>query len=145
LAVAAVLAASVQGSSAAACRPTPTDAFGPFGRGMPPLRAKTGSGHVLTGVVLASPDCHAVRGAQVQFWQSNRRGQYTLALSATVMTDGAGHFRYTSPPPGGSQGGEPHIHIRVVADGYKPLLTRYAAGQGARRGNVRLVLEPEDL
>jgi protocatechuate 3,4-dioxygenase beta subunit len=142
LAVAAALVGTVDVDAAGSCRPTPTDAFGPFGSGLPPLRAKTGTGHVLTGVVLGAPDCRPVRRAQVQLWQSNRRGQYTRALSATVLTDAAGRFRYESPTPSGR---EPHIHIRVVAEGFRPLLTRYVAGVGAHRGSVRLVLEPEDL
>lgn len=149
LAVAAsvVVAASAGTGSAGAqtCRATPTDAFGPFGRGMPPIRAKTGRGHVLTGTVLSALGCDPLRGAQVQFWQANKKGRYTRALSATVLTDRAGRFRYTGPVPTSYNGGEPHVHIRVIADGHEPLLSRYVPARGARRGSIRLVLIPEDL
>ncbi len=131
-------------SSAASCRATPPDAFGPFGRGLPPIRAKTGSGHVLTGVVLSALDCKPIRRAQVQFWQSNKKGTYTRALSATVITNSAGRFRYTSPVPTTYEGREPHIHIRVIARGHEPLLSRYVP-RGTRRGTIRLVLVPADL
>jgi protocatechuate 3,4-dioxygenase beta subunit len=127
------------------CRPTPEDAFGPFGRGTPPLRAKIGAGHVLTGVVLSALDCNPIRGAQVQLWQSNRNGRYTTAGSATVITDRTGRFRFEGPYPSSYTGRRPHIHIRVFARLHKPLLSRYEPKEGARSGRVRLVLEPDEL
>jgi protocatechuate 3,4-dioxygenase beta subunit len=108
------------------------------------MRARTGRGHVLTGTVRSALGCGPLRGAQVQFWQSNRKGQYTHALSATVLTNRAGRFRYVSPFPASYEGREPHIHIRVIARGHRPLLSRYVP-RGARRGSIRLVLVPEDL
>jgi protocatechuate 3,4-dioxygenase beta subunit len=143
--VAVAAAAGAESAGAQACRATPTDAFGPFGRGMPPIRARTGRGHVLTGTVLSALGCGPLRGAQAQFWQSNRKGEYVRALSATVLTNRAGRFRYTSPFPASYEGREPHIHIRVIADGHRPLLSRYVPARGAQRGSIRLVLIPEDL
>jgi protocatechuate 3,4-dioxygenase beta subunit len=143
--VVAVATGGTGSAGAQGCRATPPDAFGPFGRGMPPIRAKTGTGHVLTGSVLSALGCGPLRGAQVQFWQSNKRGRYTRALSATVLTDRAGRFRYVSPIPVSYEGREPHIHIRVIADAHEPLLSRYVPRKGARRGTIRLVLVPEDL
>jgi protocatechuate 3,4-dioxygenase beta subunit len=147
LAVAAVVFAPAGSSDTitASCRPTPTDSFGPFGRGLPPVRSKTGTGHVLSGVVLSALDCRPLRGAQVQFWQSNRKGTYTRRLSATVLTDHAGRFRYQSPRPTSYEGLPPHIHIRVIAKGHEPLLTRYVPARGARRASIRLVLIPAVL
>jgi protocatechuate 3,4-dioxygenase beta subunit len=109
------------------------------------MRAKTGRGHVLTGTVRSALGCGPLRGAQVQFWQSNRKGEYTPRLSATVLTDRAGRFRYTSPFPASYEGREPHIHIRVIASNHRTLLSRYVPARGARHGNIRLVLVPEDL
>jgi protocatechuate 3,4-dioxygenase beta subunit len=131
-------------SHAATCTPTPNDGFGPFGRGMPPVRAKTGTGHVLTGVVISALDCKPIAGARVEFWQSNKKGIYVKALSATVFTSRAGRFRYESPRPTSYQGLPAHIHLRVVARGHEVLLSRYVPN-GARRGNVRLVLVPARL
>jgi protocatechuate 3,4-dioxygenase beta subunit len=146
LAAAGVIAASAAAApSAYRCSPTPTDGFGPFGRGAPPVRAKIGTGHVLTGVVLSAGDCQPLAGAQVQFWQSNRKGQYTLALSGTVITDRAGRFRFQGPYPAAYEGRPPHIHVRVVARDHFTLLARYEPRPGARRGSLRFVLEPDDL
>src|SRR6266511_2034484 len=140
-----LLAPGLEGRATAACAPTLQDGFGPFGRSMPPMRAKIGTGHVLTGVVLSALDCRPLRGAQVQFWQSNKNGRYTMAGSATVITDRAGRFRFEGPVPTAYEGREGHIHIRVIAHGFKPLLTRYVPPRGSRRGEVRLVLDPEQL
>ena len=126
------------------CEPTPDDGAGPFGRGEPPLRGKIGKGHVLTGVVLSALDCRPIRGARVQFWQSNRQGRYVTATSGTVVTNRLGQFRFEGPYPT-SYGRQPHIHIRVHAPVHRVLLTRYVPREGARTGRVRLVLEPEDL
>jgi protocatechuate 3,4-dioxygenase beta subunit len=146
--VAAMLAvgsAGGTGAAAATCRPTPDDGAGPFGRGAPPLRSKTGTGHVLTGVVLSAFGCTPLRGAQVQLWQANRNYEYVRRLSATVLTDRSGRFRYESPLPVSHEGRPPHIHLRVIARGHEPLLTRYVLVQGTKRGHVRLVLVPLDL
>jgi protocatechuate 3,4-dioxygenase beta subunit len=144
VALALAAGAGAAGSpAAAACRATPNDGFGPFGRGLPPLRSKTGTGHVLTGVVLSALDCSPLRGAQVQFWQSNAKGAYTRALSATVLTDRSGRFRYQSPRPTSYEGLPPHIHIRVIAKGHEMLLTRFIPAKGARRSSIRLVLVPQ--
>jgi protocatechuate 3,4-dioxygenase beta subunit len=127
------------------CTPTTPDAAGPFGRGMPPVRAKIGAGHVLTGVVLSALDCRPLVRARVELWQSNAKGQYTRATSATVVTDRSGRFRFEGPYPSSYEGRQPHIHLRVSARLHAPLLSRYVPAKGTRRGNVRLVLELEQL
>ena len=139
------LAAASSAAPAAGCRPTPTDGFGPFGRGSPPLRASIGSGHVLTGLVLSARDCKPIRGARVELWQAGRNGRYTKATSATVLADAAGRFRFRGPRPGRYGAGEPHIHLRVVAPAHELLLTRYVVRGAARAGAVRLVLAPHAI
>ncbi len=146
VAVAALAAVSAGGAArAASCKATPNDGFGPFGRGLPPVRAKTGTGHVLTGVVLSAFDCKPIRGAQVQFWQSNARGVYTKKLSATVFSGRNGRFRYQSPKPAAEEGFPGHIHVRVIAKGYETLLSRVVPAKGAKRTTVRFVLVPSAL
>jgi protocatechuate 3,4-dioxygenase beta subunit len=145
-AVTGVLAAPAAGApDAASCRPTPTDAFGPFGRGTPPLRAKIGTGHVLTGVILSSLDCRPLAGARVELWQSNRNGVYTRAGSASVLTNSAGRFRFEGPYPASYEGRSPHIHIRVFARAHESLLTRFVPAPRERTGSVRLVLRPANV
>ena len=145
------LAVLVSGDVAAApaapgCPPTLDDGAGPFGRGAPPRRAKIGTGHVLTGVVLSSVDCSPITGARVHLWQANRRGEYVRAGSGTVVTDTAGRFRFEGPKPVSYEGRPPHIHLRVVAAEHELLVTRYVLrSRTTSRGNLRLVLTPQRL
>jgi protocatechuate 3,4-dioxygenase beta subunit len=146
LVVAAVASATAGAGAAgvrAECTPTPTSGGGPD-RGFVGLRAKIGTGHVLTGVVLAAPSCRPVPDAKVSFWQSNRKGVYTNAGRGAVLTDKSGRFRFEGPMPFPYDGRPAHIHIKVVARDYEPLYTEYEPN-GARTGNVRLVLVPAAL
>jgi protocatechuate 3,4-dioxygenase beta subunit len=140
----ALFAGAASPAPTQACRATPEDAFGPFGRVSPPLRAKIGTGHVLTGIVLSAVDCKPIRGARVDFWQSNKAGLYTRATSGSVRTNADGRFRFEGPRPVSYEGRPAHIHIRVVAKFHEMLLTRYEP-HGARRGSVRLVLVPSQV
>jgi protocatechuate 3,4-dioxygenase beta subunit len=142
LAAGALVAPMGEAAPAAACAPTAPDAFGPFGRSIPPLRAKIGQGHVLTGTVLSSVNCAPLAGAQVQLWQVNKNGRYTVAGSATVVTDRSGRFRFEGPYPPQYEGIPPHIHLRVVARNHVTLLARYVPAPRERRGTIRLVLRP---
>ena len=135
-------AAQSSSPAANACRPTPTDAFGPFGRGTPPFRSKIGTGHVLAGVVLSALDCRPLRRARVELWQADRNGQYTRAGSASVLTDRDGRFRFEGPFPPSYEGRPGHIHMRIFAANHEALMTRYVPPRGSRRGTVRLVLRP---
>ena len=143
--VAAATSAAAVGAQAASCTATAPDAFGPFGRGMPPVRSKIGSGHVLTGVVLSAAGCKPLRHASVQFWQANRNGVYTRAGSATVFTDRNGRFRFEGPFPPSYEGLPGHIHIRVTAPDHVSLLARYVPAPREKIGTVRLVLRPAAL
>ena len=126
------------------CAATLNDGGGPFARGAPPLRAKIGTGHVLTGVVL-STDCKPIPGARVQLWQASQGYVYRRSGSGTVITNQSGRFRFEGPRPRTYAGRPPHIHLRVIAEGHEILYSRYAPAPGATRGTVRLVLEPEAL
>ena len=143
LVVVGALAVATTGAADPGCPATIPDGFGPFGRGSPPVRASIGKGHVLTGVVLSSLNCRPLRGARVELWQANAKGRYVRATSATVLVDSSGRFRFEGPYPASYEGTSPHIHLRIVASGHEVLLSRYVPARGARRGSVRLVLEPQ--
>ena len=141
--MACVLVAAATGAAASGCPATVPDGFGPFGRGSPPMRASIGKGHVLSGTVVSSLGCRPLRGARVELWQANAKGRYVRATSATVLTDGSGRFRFEGPYPTAYEGAPPHIHLRIVASGHEVLLSRYVPARGARRGSIRLVLQPQ--
>ncbi|HEY7794770.1 MAG TPA: hypothetical protein VIA10_12255 [Gaiellaceae bacterium] len=140
------LAGGAPTMAAPGCQPTLDDGAGPFGRGAPPRRAKIGTGHVLTGIVLSSVDCRPLAGAAIHLWQSNRRGEYARATSATVITNAAGRFRLEGPRPVAYEGRQAHIHLRVAARNHELLHTRYVlATPKTRRGSIRIVLLPMRL
>ena len=140
LATAGLLAASAAASPTAfPCTPTPVDGFGPFGRGEPPVRAKIGTGHVLTGVVLSAATCKPLRGAHVSLWQENAKGLYTRASSATVITDRAGALPVPGPAPAfgrGPAGAHPPPHHRGRLPP-APHALRALAGRPARKHSAR--------
>jgi len=142
--VAAVLTGVPAGLAAGHAQCSPTAGFGGGPNRSPPMRAKIGTGHVLTGVVL-SPTCAPVAGAIVSFWQSNRKGVYTTSGSGAVKTTKAGRFRFEGPRPTPYDGMPAHIHIKVEAAGFEVLFTEYLPPPGSKRGSVRLVLLPSDL
>lgn len=130
------------GADAARCAPTRTDVAGPFQAGVTaPRRARIGSGHVLRGRVLRAGDCAPVARALVVLWQSGPRG-YSRRGRASVVTDGAGRFRFEGPVPYDYGGRGPHIHVAVVHPAYEELVTRYVVRRGATTGRIRLVLTP---
>jgi protocatechuate 3,4-dioxygenase beta subunit len=140
--VASTAAAAGAASAPSRCAPTPNAGGGPD-RGTSPLRAKIGTGHVLTGIVL-SPSCTPVAGARVSFWQSNAKGVYSAAGRGAVVTGRAGRFRFEGPMPVAYDGRPGHIHIRVQAADYETLYTEYEP-RGTSHGSVRLVLLPAAL
>jgi protocatechuate 3,4-dioxygenase beta subunit len=146
LAALALVGSSASAPAAPACQPTFDDGAGPFGRGAPPRRARIGTGHVLTGIVLSSVDCRPLAGAAIHLWQANRRGEYTRAGSATVITNAAGRFRFEGPRPVSYEGRPAHIHLRVAAKNHELLHTRYVlATPKTSRGSIRIVLLPQRL
>ena len=139
----AVVAAVSAGAASAqtTCAPTRNSGGGPGGA-PPPLRAKIGTGHVLTGIVL-SPACTPFRGARVSFRQANAKGVYLPAGTGAVRTNGAGRSRFEGPRPKGYSGRAPHIHIVVEAPGFETLSTEFFPRSS--RGHVRYVLFRAEL
>jgi catechol 1,2-dioxygenase len=129
LVILAVLGAFALGAAsgpqaARTCRPTPPDALGPFYEPNAPVRAKVGTGYVLTGRVLTR-SCRAIARARIEFWLANPEGVYDDAHRATVFAGRRGGYRFESnrPPSYGSR--PPHIHIRVSARGFRTLVTQH--------------------
>ena len=124
------------------CQPTPPDALGPFYVPGAPERSSVGQGHLLNGVVRSAEGCAPIPGAQLEFWLAGPDGQYGNAYRATLAADAAGAYRFESnfPPP--YSGRPSHIHLRVTAAGYQPLVTQYYPAQGQSEGSFDLVLRP---
>ncbi len=130
-------------ATTASCESTRPDALGPFYVSDAPQRAQVGQGHVLSGVVRSSADCTAIAGAQLEFWLAGPNGQYDDEHRATLFADDSGSYQFESnfPPP--YSGRPPHLHLRVTAGGYQPLVTQYYPVEGQTEGIFDLVLMPD--
>lgn len=140
-----LLAAPAPGGAASsgyACAPTPPDQLGPFYKRNAPLRDKVGSGYLLSGVVRSAADCSPIPWARVELWLTGPDGRYGDAYRATVVSAMSGDYRFESDFPVVYEGRPPHIHIRVSAPGYAPLVTQHYPKPGESTGRFELVLIP---
>lgn len=125
-----------------ACAPTPPDQLGPFYKRNAPLRDRVGSGYLLSGVVRSAADCSPIAWARVELWLTGPDGRYGDAWRATVVAAMTGDYRFESGFPVVYEGRPPHIHIRVTAPGYAPLVTQHYPKPGESSGRFELVLIP---
>lgn len=126
----------------ASCDPTSRTTEGPYYRAGAPFRAAIAEGVegeplVVTGRVVAGPDCEPVANAVLDVWQADANGKYDVNLTAVdraayrlrgkVRTAEDGTFRFETirPAPYAIGGGvrPAHIHVIVSADGRSSLVT----------------------
>lgn len=143
----AALGLSVGGAEAQqAMIPTASDMEGPFYiSNMPVVTSlnrfgKSGEAMRIAGRVMnaASPET-PVAGARLEIWQTDGTGRYypeqngdysdfsdaDLDLRGTVVTDADGFFEVLSLFPKEYWPRPPHIHYRISADGFRPLITQH--------------------
>jgi protocatechuate 3,4-dioxygenase beta subunit len=137
-AVAVGVAAGSEGASG--CVPTRADALGPFYEAGAPVRAKVGTGYVLSGRVLAARTCRPIAKARIELWLANPQGEYDDAHRATMFATRAGRYRFESNRPVAYSGRPPHIHIRVSARGFRTLVTQHYPRGGRSSAVFNLVL-----
>ena len=87
---------------------------------------------------LYGPNGERLPGAKVEIWHADAGGSYhpnaagnardflpgQVALRGFVMTDGDGHYRFTSIYPGKYPGRCRHFHVRVSTAGYRSVSTQ---------------------
>ncbi len=132
----------IEAATAPKCPITATGYMDPNYTPNPPVRSHVGTGFVLTGVVRSGIDCVPLARVRVEIWHAGPNGSYDMAHRGTVITDGAGRFRFETDFPG-SGFGQPHIHVRVAVPGFKPTATAFLPKPGTKTGEMEIVLEPE--
>jgi len=125
------------------CEPTTNENLGSSYKPDAPVRSKVGEGYVLTGEVMSSVGCFPIQGAQVEFWLAGPTG-YNDALRGVVFSNKEGEYRFESISPS-SMSFRAHIHIRVTASGYRPLVTTHFLKPGEDEEKFDLVLIPLPL
>ena len=139
-----ILIAAFSSAGVEDCRPTEPDMLGPFYEAGAPVRSSVGKGYVLSGIVRSSKDCSPVSGAHIEFWLTGPDGQYDDSHRATVYADDKGAYRFGSNYPTPYYGRPPHIHIRVTARGFSPLVTQHYPEKGKSSATFDLVLIPSE-
>ena len=124
------------------CPITPTGYMDPNYSPNPPLRSRVGRGFVLMGVIRSGIDCAVLPRVRVEIWHAGPNGVYDAVHRGTVITDGAGRYRFETDFPGSSFG-QPHIHVRVAVPGFKPTVAVFFPRPGTNTGELDIVLEPE--
>lgn len=139
--VAMLMPAAGSAAGAQKCPPTKPDEVGPFYMPDAPVRAKIGTGYVLTGTVRSSADCMPVPKARIEVWQAGPDGEYDDAHRATLFAATNGKYRLeTHIPPRYVM--RPHIHILVQAPGFRRLITQHYPNKGEKEATFDLVLVP---
>lgn len=139
-----LLAVLAWGCAAAAdCPPTKPDMLGPFYVPDAPVRKSVGQGYLLKGAVKSTRGCTSVAGAKVEFWLTGPQGDYDDDHRAVVYADDGGLYQFESNPPQAYFGRPPHIHIRVSAPGFRPLVTQHYPEAGKNEAWFDLILIPE--
>lgn len=124
------------------CKPTPSTGTGPFYEPNAPERMSVGKGHTLSGVVRSSVDCSPIEGSRIELWLAGPDGKYSNDYRATVYSVKSGEYKFEShfPPP--YSGRPSHIHVKVEAKGYQPLITQFYPVEGQADSKFDLVLIP---
>lgn len=124
------------------CPPTESDALGPFYKPDAPVRDSVGKGYVLRGMVKSAEMCLPIPEARLEFWLAGPDGRYDDNHRATVFSDASGAYRFESNFPPRYSFRPPHIHLRVTAPGFQPLVTQHYPKAGDTEGEFDLVLRP---
>ncbi|MDX1764357.1 MAG: intradiol ring-cleavage dioxygenase, partial [bacterium] len=129
-------------AAASDCPPTKPDMLGPFYVPDAPVRERVGQGYLLRGFTRSTTGCSPIAGAKIEFWLTGPEGDYDDNHRATVYSDDSGAYRFESNRPRPYFGRPSHIHIRVSADGFKPLVTQHYPEAGKSGAIFDLVLIP---
>lgn len=133
---------SARAAETTSCHPTPEDELGPLYQPDAPVRNVVGSGYRLFGSIQSVVGCTPISNARIEIWMAGPDGHYGENWRATLFSDANGryHFQSHTPPDYGT--GRPHIHIKVSAAGYTPLVTQHYPRPGAGEALFDLVIRP---
>ena len=122
--------------------PTPQQTEGPFYTPDTPRRSNLAVGGVSGAALLLTGDvvdirCRPIRGALLDFWQADARGQYDnegFRLRGHQFADSRGRFGLRTIVPGLYPGRTRHIHVKVQRPHGRVLTTQlYFPGEPRNR------------
>lgn len=115
--------------------PTPSDILGPYYlAGAPFVAALCDSPTLFISGQVLDVEGRLIPAVVLDFWQADEKGVYDLAgyrLRGKLSTVPDGRYQLSTVMPGDYQIAEDppdfrcaHIHVKLAADGYKPLTTQ---------------------
>ena len=116
--------------------------MGPFYRPDAAHRNSVGAGYLLFGTVKSASDCRPVANARLELWMTGPQGRYGDAWRATLFSAANGTYYFLSHAPTYFGSRRPHIHIKVTAEGFVPLVTQHYALKSAGEAMFDLVMIP---
>ncbi|MEJ2469880.1 MAG: hypothetical protein P8Y96_02045 [Desulfuromonadales bacterium] len=135
------LATPLHAAQEYACSPTQEDEMGPLYRPGAPVRHSVGEGYLLMGRVKSAVDCAPIAHARIEIWLAGPEGFYGDDWRATLFSAAVGTYYFRSHVPPRYGLGRPHIHLRVSAPGFLPLVTQHYPQPGAGEAVFDLVLK----
>jgi protocatechuate 3,4-dioxygenase beta subunit len=112
--------------------PTPEQTAGPFYKKGAPIKDRLaeagdpGTALMVAGDVVNTEE-HSLPNAVIEIWHADDSGRYDLEgyrYRARIPTNDRGKYSFSTVLPG-SYGGRPkHIHYKISAPGYRPLITQ---------------------
>lgn len=129
------------GYARAACRPTQSDALGPFFVKNAPLQSDlcTAAGDderlMVGGRIVGAGNCKPLADVLIEVWQADARGEYSQVsrsrkddprylLRGTLKSSADGRYAFRTIVPGEYPGRPRHIHYRISAAGHRTLVTQ---------------------
>lgn len=120
------------------CEPTQAMFMGTHYKPIERFAVDVSKGLVVAGRVLDAHTCQPISGARIEHWQAGSEGVYVDRLRAYLTSDDRGAYRFETEWPAAAV---PHIHFRIVADGYHTLSTQWAGDDPVQRIDLDLVLQ----
>lgn len=124
------------------CQPTPEDEMGPFYRPGAVYRNSVGIGYLLFGTVKSAKNCRPIARARLELWTTGPDGLYGDDWRATLLSADNGTYYFSSHAPPDFGNRRAHIHIRVTAEGFTPLVTQHYVEKNAGEALFDLILIP---
>lgn len=135
----AILISAPFGPLSAECIPTPHRSTGTHYKPVTEQKTDISKGVMLSGRVLAWPDCTPVANAKITHWQAGEDGLYADRLRAYRFTDENGRYQFETEWPDMPS---PHIHFIVTASGYQILETLWVGADRTDQIEFDMVLKP---
>ncbi len=126
------------GVLADSCEPTPHRSTGTHYKPVTEEKINISKGLIVSGQILAAPNCTPIPNAKIAHWQGGEQGRYQDYLRAYMFSDEEGKFEFETEWPNMPT---PHIHFIVTADGYEKLETQWIGSQRMDEINFDLVLK----